>query len=91
MPVPCGVIEVLSPSTATYDLGDKAAEYLRLSSLSTYVVFAQDDRKAWVWRRGKAGFLPTPEVIEGDDAAVRIPDLGIVLPFSEVYADLEET
>jgi Uma2 family endonuclease len=87
---PALLIEVLSPSTATFDLGDKAAEYLRLTSLSAYVVFAQDSRKAWVWVRGEAGFPLGPDVVEGDDETVRVPGLAIVLRFSEVYADLEE-
>jgi Uma2 family endonuclease len=86
---PALLIEVLSPSTATYDLGDKAAEYLRLARLSAYVVFAQDEPKAWVWVRGDSGFPLGPEVIEGADEAVPVPALGIVLRFSDVYADLE--
>ena len=40
------VIEVLSPSSERIDLGDKAAEYLRLPSLRAYLVFAQDELKA---------------------------------------------
>jgi Uma2 family endonuclease len=88
---PALLIEVLSPSTATYDLGDKASEYLRLTSLSAYVVFAQEERKAWVWVRGDSGFPSGPDVIEGEDALVRIPSFAILLRFSEVYADLEET
>ncbi len=87
---PALLIEVLSPSTATFDLGDKAAEYLRLTSLSAYLVFAQDNRKAWVWVRGEGGFPLGPDVVEGDDETVRVAGLGIVLRFSEVYADLEE-
>src|ERR1700681_4578186 len=35
---PTLLAEVLSPSTANLDLGDKAAEYLRLPSLSAYLV-----------------------------------------------------
>jgi hypothetical protein len=69
-------------------LGDKAVEYLRLPSLSAYVVFAQDDCKAWVWVRGEAGFPSDPGVIAGDDETIRIPDLGIVLQFAEVYRRL---
>jgi Uma2 family endonuclease len=88
---PALLVEVLSPPTARYDLGDKAGEYLRLASLSAYVVFAQDERKAWLWVRGEAGFPVGPQVIAGDDETVRIPTLGIELRFSQVYADLEET
>ncbi len=48
---PVLVAEVLSPSTADIDLGDKAAEYLRLPSLLAYLVFAQTGFKAYVWAR----------------------------------------
>jgi Uma2 family endonuclease len=42
---PVFVAEVLSPSTTTVDLGDKAAEYLKLASLAAYVVLSQDEPK----------------------------------------------
>jgi Uma2 family endonuclease len=80
----------VSPSSATYDLGDKAAEYLRLPSLTAYLVLAQDEPKAWVWVRGAGGFSPGPDVITGHDAQIDIAPLGINLPFSEIYAGFEE-
>ena len=57
---PVLIAEVISLSSATYDLGDKAAEYLTLASLSAYVVLAQDDPKAWIWVRKQSGFSPGP-------------------------------
>ncbi|HEY7248469.1 MAG TPA: Uma2 family endonuclease [Xanthobacteraceae bacterium] len=83
---PVLIAEVLSPASERVDLGDKAGEYLRLPSLLAYLVFAQDEVKAWVWRRGTAGFASGPDVLEGNDAALRIEALGIDLPLSEVYA-----
>jgi Uma2 family endonuclease len=78
--------EVLSPASERVDLGDKAAEYLQLPSLAAYLVFAQDQIKAWVWTRGPAGFPCGPKVLEGDGEAVRIETLNISLPLAEVYA-----
>lgn len=83
---PVLIAEVLSPSSERVDLGDKSAEYLRLPSLAAYLVFAQDEVKAWVWTRGSAGFPAGPQVLEGDDAAISIDALGIELPLVEVYA-----
>jgi Uma2 family endonuclease len=83
---PVLIVEVLSPSSERVDLGDKAAEYLRLPSLRAYLVFAQDEMKAWVWTRGAQGFAPGAAVLEGDEAVVRIDALGIDLPFAEIYA-----
>ncbi len=83
---PVLIVEVLSPSSERVDLGDKAAEYLRLPSLLAYLVFAQDEMKAWIWTRGPSGFPPSCQVLEGDDAIARIEPLKIDFPFSEVYA-----
>ncbi len=83
---PVLIAEVLSPASERVDLGDKSAEYLQLPSVAAYLVFAQDQIKAWVWRRGVAGFPPGPEVLEGADAVARIEALGIDLPLAEVYA-----
>jgi Uma2 family endonuclease len=88
---PALLVEVLSPTTATYDLGDKAAEYLRLPSVSAYLVFAQDVAKAWVRIRGEAGFPPGPEVVEGLEQSVRIPTLNITVRLSDAYANIQPT
>jgi Uma2 family endonuclease len=82
---PALIAEVLSPSSERVDLGDKSAEYLRLPSLAAYLVFAQDEIKAWVWTRGPAGFAPGPTVLAGGDAVLRIEALGIDLPLAQVY------
>ena len=83
---PVLIAEILSPASERVDLGDKAAEYLRLPSLAAYLVFAQDQMKAWVWTRGPASFSSGPDVLEGNEAVVRIEALGIDLPLGEIYA-----
>jgi Uma2 family endonuclease len=85
---PALVIEVLSPSSEKLDLGDKAAEYLRLTSLTAYLVLAQDEVKAWVYFRGPEQ-LPGPHVVAGEPAVISIPALGIDVPLAEVYAGIE--
>jgi Uma2 family endonuclease len=82
---PVLIVEVLSPSSERIDLGDKAAEYVRIPSLLAYLVVAQDETKGWLWVRGATGFAPGADVLRGDDAVIRIPPLGIDLPFAEVY------
>jgi Uma2 family endonuclease len=85
---PVLVAEVLSPSSATLDLGDKAAEYLRLPSLAAYLVLSQDEVKAWVFVKGSEG-LPGPEVVAGEGATIGVRALGIDLPLAEIYAGIE--
>ncbi|RAI39358.1 Uma2 family endonuclease [Rhodoplanes roseus] len=82
---PVLIAEVLSPSSERIDLGDKAAEYLALPSLGTYLVVAQDEVKAWVWTRTAAGFPAGPLVVDGAAAVIDLPALGIALPLGEVY------
>ncbi len=88
---PVLAIEVLSPSTAAIDLGDKAAEYLRLPSLAAYLVLAQDEMKAWLWTRRETKFPPGPDVIIGRDQNIRIGGLGLDLPLTAIYQGLELT
>ena len=87
---PALIAEVLSPSSAKDDLGAKASDYVRLPSLSAYLVLAQDEPRAWIWARGRAGFSPEPDRVIGLDATVEITQaaLGIDLPLSEIYAGL---
>jgi Uma2 family endonuclease len=86
---PTLIAEVVSPSSARDDLGAKAGEYLRLPSLSAYLVLAQDEPRARVWARGPAGFSPEPKVLDGDDAVIEIASLGIDLSLGEIYAGVE--
>jgi Uma2 family endonuclease len=85
---PVLLAEVLSPSSVETDLGDKAAEYLQIPSLLAYLVLSQDEPKAWVWIRGDETFPAGPEVVTGDDAAIRIARLKLELPLAELYAGL---
>jgi Uma2 family endonuclease len=82
---PILIAEVLSPSSVKEDLGAKAAEYLRLPSLSAYLVLSQDEPKAWIWVRGAAGFPPEPAIIAGRDARIEIPAHAIDLPLREIF------
>jgi Uma2 family endonuclease len=87
---PVLVIEVLSPSTMKIDLGDKAADYLQLSSLASYLIFAQDEIKAWAYNRsGEKQFPPGPQVLAGADASISIPALSVDLPLSGIYGGVD--
>ena len=86
---PALVAEILSPSSEKYDLGGKAHEYMRAASLSTYLVLAQDQAKAWVWDRSETGFPLTPKEIDGHDAIIRIAAFDINIPMLEIYAGVE--
>jgi Uma2 family endonuclease len=88
---PVFIAEVLSPSTATVDLGDKVTEYLQLSSLEAYVVFAQDEPKAWVRVRVHGNFPASPTVLSGRDAVLNVQTLALNIKMSDVYEGVEDT
>jgi Uma2 family endonuclease len=83
---PVLLIEVLSPSSVAIDLQDKAAEYRQLPSLDAYVVFSQDELKAWVWERSEGEFPLKPAESLGSDKIIPIKTPHLALPLSEVYA-----
>lgn len=83
---PVLLAEVLSPSSLETDLHEKAGEYTALPSLQVYVVLAQDEPRLWLWLRGEDGAFPKAgEMIEGADAALKLPVLGIELPLLDIY------
>ncbi|MPZ56460.1 MAG: Uma2 family endonuclease [Rhizobiales bacterium] len=86
---PVMIAEVLSPTTEAVDLGDKAAEYLKLPSLTAYLILAQDRCKAWLWARGNDGFAAGPDVIAGLDKIIRVGALNLNLPLAALYAGVE--
>jgi Uma2 family endonuclease len=86
---PLLLVEVLSPSSLYVDLNEKPVEYLGLKSLQSYVVFAQDSARAWIWTRDGGGAFPErPVEVEGLDKTVSVPGLRIDLPLAEVFRDV---
>lgn len=76
--------EILSPSTADRDLRWKRTAYAGLSSLTHYVVIAQDAVDVVVFARD-AGFKERR--IRSTGESIDLPALGISLPLSEIYRD----
>jgi Uma2 family endonuclease len=74
--------EVLSPSTKKRDLRWKRTAYPSLSSLTHYIVIAQDAVEVIVFARDEdfAG-----RRLRSLDDAIEIRSLGISLPVAEIY------
>jgi Uma2 family endonuclease len=79
------VIEVLSPSTQSTDVREKAFNYKRLPSVEEYVVVAQKDFRVTVYRRVEAW---RGQVYSGPDAIAEFRSMGHTAPLSEIYAEV---
>lgn len=82
---PTVLVEVLSPSTRSYDLGEKLSHYRRIPSVRDVLFVDPATRVVTSCRRDG-----TRWVLEDHAAgAVELESLGITLPFEEVFADLD--
>ncbi len=84
---PTLVVEVLSDSTASYDLGDKFAAYQQLDSLREYVLVDQDRVRVLIyrWRDGQWGVDNI-----GPGGRLRLDSVDLDCPVEALYEDLSE-
>jgi Uma2 family endonuclease len=81
---PVLLVEILSPSTASYDRGEKLAHYQRIPSLREVVLVAHDERLIELWCRQDDGTWLRREARGGPIALTAVP---AVLVVDEVYRD----
>jgi Uma2 family endonuclease len=81
---PTVLVEVSSPSTATYDRGEKLSHYQRIPSLREVVLIAHDERLVEVWRRDDAGAWIRHEARSG---AIVLTSIACTLDVANVYRD----
>lgn len=81
---PAVLVEVLSPSTESYDRGQKFVYYRTIPSLREYVLVAQDEVLVDHYvRQNEGGWLLHSYTDLGD--AIHLPSLDASLPLSEIY------
>ena len=82
------IVEVLSPSSAGDDDGDKRRDFQSLISLQAYVLAAQDARWVKVYRRTERGEWRTePDVYRNGDS-FDLPSLTRPVAVDEIYDDI---
>ena len=86
---PAVVVEVLSPSSVRYDMGEKFDYYARLTSLRAYVLVAQDDYVVEVRARPSATAPWVYSFAKELDGVATIDALDIALPLAEVYRGVD--
>jgi Uma2 family endonuclease len=84
---PVVVFEILGESTSHNDLVVKNAEYRATPSIQRYVVLQQSHAGATVFARRGADWLADP--VAGDTAVLAMPEIGVDIPLSELYAGIE--
>jgi Uma2 family endonuclease len=83
---PVVIIEVLSPSTAAYDLGDKASAYRRVSSLRHLVLIWQDRIRVEHFHRDAEREDFTLTELDRVDSLVPLNAVGVEIAIAELYA-----
>ena len=82
---PVVIFEILGPSTAHIDLVIKMAEYQATPSVRRYVILEQNHAGAQIFsRKGEDWVVDTAK----DDDSLRLPEIGIEIPLTEIYADV---
>ncbi len=83
---PVVLFEILSESSSHTDLVLKNREYRETSSVQHYVVLEQTQAGAIVFSRKGEDW--TSEVLNGNDAVLRLSAIGIALALAELYDDV---
>jgi Uma2 family endonuclease len=88
---PVAVFEVLSKSTGWIDQSLKLRDYDATSTIRTYVLISQDERRAMVYSRDEAGRLGVQSAVllDGVDASIELHEFVVMLPFVALYDGLD--
>ncbi len=84
---PTLIIEVLSPSTQSYDRSQKFALYRRIPALQEYILVDPDTRRVEGFRRGADDLWVLHDM--SDAEAMHAASIGCTVPLAEVFAGIE--
>jgi len=84
---PTVIFEVLSPPTREKDLDEKLPHYKATSSIREIIYVEPDRMHLMIWRRSADGWIED-EVVH-PDAALALTSIGVSLPMSVIYEDVE--
>ena len=84
---PCLIVEVLSPSTAAYDRGDKFRMYRQNPSLIDYVLVDASKMAIDLYRKDEAGNWYIINYEAGD--SIELKSINLTVPIEQVYEEIE--
>jgi len=86
---PTLIVEVLSPSTAAYDLGAKFAHYRQIPTLREIAFIDLDERRTSVYRKNADGLWVLHPFDAGAD--VQFASVDLTITATALFADVDET
>lgn len=84
---PTLVVEILAPSTESYDRGLKFQRYRQLASLRMYLLISQERAHLELFTRQEDDTWLLSEA-QGREQTLNLDALGVPLPLAEVYAQV---
>jgi Uma2 family endonuclease len=81
------IVEVLSPGTQAFDMGDKAEDYQQIDSLQEYVLISQQSQHVECRRRTAENLWET-QVYEAGDRIV-LSSINLAFDIAELYRGLD--
>ena len=87
---PILLVEVLSKSTAGYDLGKKFWYFSQLPSLREYVLIEQESWQVEVRYRSAVDKNWEMTYFQGENTEVALRSVGIKLPMAQIYQDIDD-
>jgi len=85
---PAVLIEILSPSTESYDRGKKSQHYRKIESLRAYLLIAQDSRHVELYVKEEQNRWVLAEFSQ-EDAVVPLDTIGCAMTVKDIYEDVE--
>ena len=85
---PTVIFEILSPSTESFDRGDKFADYQTSGSLQEYVLVAQDQIGIERFTRQTGGLWLYQRLHRREDA-LTLESVGVTIPLDDIYYRLD--
>ncbi|WP_338101762.1 Uma2 family endonuclease [Methylobacterium ajmalii] len=78
------VVEVLSPNTRDFDAFEKLDEYKSVPGLEYILLVEPNQPAVRLWRKAGDGSW-SRQIVEGLDAEIDLPQIGVTLCMSDVY------
>ncbi|HEY9848822.1 MAG TPA: Uma2 family endonuclease [Leptolyngbyaceae cyanobacterium] len=90
---PCLIVEVLSPSTESFDRGKKFQQYRQISTLREYILISADQMTVECFRLNDRGIWELHTYMEGEEVYLSSVDFrcAIELLYEDVILESEES